>query len=80
MKNNMTRAEELHYLLRTWTFTNNEFWEAQDLLNSIPERAWTEEHVRLQALWCEVEGQRIEAGIHRGPDEELHIQARNFWA
>ena len=64
---NMTRAEELHYRLRTWTYTNDEFWEAQDLLNATPSRDWTPDHVRLQALWCEVEAARIDAGIHRGP-------------
>ena len=80
MKNNTTRAAELLALLRSRNYTNSQFWEAQDLLNSIPERAWTDVHVRLQAAWCDEEERRIESGTHRGPDEELHIQARNFWA
>jgi len=65
---NMTRAEELHYRLRTWTYTNDEFWEALDLLNATPSWDWTPDHDRLQALWTYVEAARIDAGIHRGPD------------
>ena len=75
----MDKAAELLNLFRTGTYTNDQFWEAQDLLNALPSRDWTDIHVRLQALWCEAEETRIAAGTHRGPDDKLTHNGR-FWA
>lgn len=78
----MTKVDRIKELLmaeRTEGWDNSQFWEAQIILNSIPERESTKLSRTLLYVWTDEEERRIENGIHEGCSPELEAELMAKW-
>jgi hypothetical protein len=74
-----TRAEALIGILLSEGWNNSQFWEANQLLRSTPDREMTRPLINLLGLWGDVEGDRIACGEHEGPNPELEMYLDALW-
>lgn len=62
-------------------WTNAHFWEAKQLLDSIPDGELQDcpDGIRLLYTWSDVESDRIACGEHTSPDPELEAYLAAKW-
>ena len=73
------RANELLSTLHTTGWTNAQFWEANQILSSVPSNDYPEELVNLLFAWGDIESDRIACGEHDGCDEQLDAELQAKW-
>jgi hypothetical protein len=75
------RAAELLTSLRTEGWTNAQFWEAKQLMDSVSysEGSDDEAFVSLLFAWSDIESDRIACGEHDGCDDLLASELDAKW-